>query len=387
MVSRKFWQKLNHPMNLRLLSIGLVWGGIAFAQSGNPNCQYQYELTNRTTEPTDGKSVILVSGGTARTPSINNSAQLCNAWILSVSVEGFSAISLELDDSQNSYTTKGGTPTSWAAWQGTVTGTNPSTTITSFSNSYTGFYPWISVFLGSSTGTGSINVSLYGWKSPAYLASTSGGGSPTGFSIIPSAFYQNNAWGGSFQPAGNLWAFAGACGAGSAVQDVAGSPASATWTTAACYLLWPNGSGNAAVTDFLSGSTPKASQISFRGARSAGTGNVYFGWSPSASSVATFIGVRYNGTTNIQGVVRSAGSDLGTCVLNGTIDTSYHTYSVITSTTPNTVTVKQDLLSCVVSGITIPTSSGGLYALAGTDTGSTSFLMSESWIYIQGLSR
>lgn len=165
----------------KLLLLLLAPAGL-FAQNaaGQPSCQYNYTYTNRTTEQTDGVTNILISGGTARAPAIDNLTQLCNSWYMSVAVDGLSAISLSLQDSQNSYTNRGGTPAAWNDWEGTVnSGTNPTTLTTSSSLNVTGFYPWMSVYLASSTGTGSVYISLYGWKSPTLLAAGSSSGSPS----------------------------------------------------------------------------------------------------------------------------------------------------------------------------------------------------------------
>ena len=159
--------------------IGFLFSLPLLAQtgSGSPNCQQTYELTNRTTEQTDGVTVIAISGGTARIPQINNKNLLCNSWIMTTAVDGLSALSLSLQDGQNTYTVGGGTATSWANWEGTVvSGTNPTTAITSSTLTVTGYYPWVSINLASSTGTGSIYITLYGWKSPALI----GLNAPTG---------------------------------------------------------------------------------------------------------------------------------------------------------------------------------------------------------------
>lgn len=153
----------------------------AQGSSGTPACQFTYELTNRPTEQTDGITNILVSAGIARTPQINNKNYLCNSWYMNVAVDGFSAVSLALQDGQNTYTVGGGTAASWTNWEGTVnTGTNPTTAITSSSLNVTGYYPWISINLASSTGTGSIYVTLYGWKTPTLLGGIVGPAGPTG---------------------------------------------------------------------------------------------------------------------------------------------------------------------------------------------------------------
>jgi len=104
---------------------------------------------------------------------------------MSVAVDGLSASSLSLQDSQNQYTPAGGTPLQWIDWEGTVnTGTNPTTTTTSTSLNVTGYYPWMSVYLSASTGTGSVYVALYGWKTPSLLATSGpGGGSSAGIPL------------------------------------------------------------------------------------------------------------------------------------------------------------------------------------------------------------
>ena len=154
-----------------------VWGTallapiLSFAQSStNPPCQFQYKFTNRTTDNPDGISVISLTGGAGRAPSINNLAQQCNSWILQYSTEGLSAQSLELDSSASTYNGRSSeTPLSWSAFGGTtISGSNPSTTTTSGTFIGTGYYPWLSVNLASSTGTGSVTVMLLGWKTPAY---------------------------------------------------------------------------------------------------------------------------------------------------------------------------------------------------------------------------
>lgn len=140
-----------------------------------PDCQYSFHFTNRTGEQTDGITQI---SGAASTPAINNKDNACIGWTLSYDVEGFSAISLNLQTAPNVINSPNiisqGT---WSTFTGTnVSGSLPLTTTSS--GIYVGYayFPWIRVNLASATGTGSINVRLSGWKSVAYVAGLSGAG-------------------------------------------------------------------------------------------------------------------------------------------------------------------------------------------------------------------
>lgn len=152
---------------------------VGVSQGAPPDCIATYRFTNRTTDVPDATNVIALTAGTGTSKAINNRSQGCDGWEMMTSVEGLSAISIRLEDSANTYTVTGGSPTQWIAFEGTVViGTNPSTALTSSTYLATGYYPWIRVNVASSAGTGSVDVILYGWKATSAV-SVSGGASGT----------------------------------------------------------------------------------------------------------------------------------------------------------------------------------------------------------------
>lgn len=163
---------------MRVLALSLLLAVSGFAAP--PDCQYSFRLSNRVTDTPDGINIIALAAGAAAIPAINNKGQGCVGWEMMTSVEGLSAISIQLEDSANTYTIAGGSPTQWIAFQGTaVSGSNPSTATTVSTYVATGYYPWIRVNVASSTGSGSVDVLLFGWKSTTLL--TGGGvGTVTG---------------------------------------------------------------------------------------------------------------------------------------------------------------------------------------------------------------
>lgn len=151
-----------------LLFLGLV----AVGWAGPPDCIQKYRFTNITLEPTDGIVVYAISGATS-TVAYNNKNVACSAWSFSYNSQGLSAVSMVL---QSAPTTSTGAVGTFVTFAGTtVTGTNPASATTSAIFNATGYYPWIRIQLASSTGTGSVDVTLYGWVSPAYIAAVGGG--------------------------------------------------------------------------------------------------------------------------------------------------------------------------------------------------------------------
>ena len=95
-------------------------------------------------------------------------------WRMAYSNFGFSALSIQIESAPDS----GGVPGSWVTWAGTVVspGINPNTSTVQETTEVTGYYPWASVHLVSSTGSGTIKGVLYGCRQPGCAGSGSGGG-------------------------------------------------------------------------------------------------------------------------------------------------------------------------------------------------------------------
>lgn len=99
----------------------------------------------------------------------------CNSWALTWSTQGFSAVTIQFEGSDNN--------TSWAAFSGSstvVVGTNPSSTLSgtivvqaSSTNAY------VRVNVTSVTGTGAVNFQLYGYNGVTPTAKKTSGGTVT----------------------------------------------------------------------------------------------------------------------------------------------------------------------------------------------------------------
>lgn len=106
-----------------------------------------------------------VSSGTI-TPAVgapfNNKAIACVNWQMNVFVSGISALSIQLESAND---LGGNTPGAFAAFAGTVlSGSNPSTTTTESTTTFTGMFPWLRVNPTSATGTGNVVGVVYGFK-------------------------------------------------------------------------------------------------------------------------------------------------------------------------------------------------------------------------------
>lgn len=139
----------------------------AFAQTPNvriPDCQFTAQVT----------ATGRVGGPTLPAAGFDNRQKGCTQWTLAVTISGFSATSITMDDAQDG----GGSASSWASWQGTITtGSLPITATTSYRLQVTGFYPWVSVNLATLTGTGVVTVSAYGFRdSPGGSSAATGCG-------------------------------------------------------------------------------------------------------------------------------------------------------------------------------------------------------------------
>ena len=83
-------------------------------------------------------------------------------WRFNYKSTGFTALSVVVQSAPDN----AGAPGTWVSFAGTVSGSNPNTATTQASSGFTGFYPWVRVFLTSKTGTGTITGQLYGCREP-----------------------------------------------------------------------------------------------------------------------------------------------------------------------------------------------------------------------------
>src|SRR5574337_686419 len=84
------------------------------------------------------------------TTAFNNKSIACVNWQLNVFVSGVSASSVQLESASD---LGGNTPGTFAAFAGTVlSGSNPTTTTTQSTTTFTGMYPWLRVNPTSATG-------------------------------------------------------------------------------------------------------------------------------------------------------------------------------------------------------------------------------------------
>lgn len=131
---------------LILLTVfGLFLSVSAQAQVGQPDCI----VTNTFT--TTGRAVF-DNRGIAQ--------PVCTTWHLVYFNEGFSALSIELDEAPSA----GGAPGAWVTWPNLASGTQPLTATTQAQITGFKYFPWVSINLTSVTGTGTLRAEAYGYR-------------------------------------------------------------------------------------------------------------------------------------------------------------------------------------------------------------------------------
>lgn len=167
--------------------LGLLAAGLL---SAAPDCNWSGRWSNRTTDQADGVTTFKTNSTTpVPAPGQRNTSTGCTAWIMIVDVEGFSADSIELDVAPSS---PGGVAGTYSASTGltTVSGSNPTTTTTISTYLATGYSPWYRANVTTVTGTGSINVQIFGYRSQTYLTA---GGSGIGVGLTPASGGQESS--------------------------------------------------------------------------------------------------------------------------------------------------------------------------------------------------
>ncbi len=140
-----------------------------------PDCVQNYRFTNRTSDSAtfQGQQLITTLPGSSST--FDNRLVACTAWSLSYDSEGFSGLTIALQNAPVSFTTPNFVAGTFITFAGTsIIGTNPMTATTSSFYTATGYYPYINVAVSGLTGTGSINAVLMGWKSSSFITAIVG---------------------------------------------------------------------------------------------------------------------------------------------------------------------------------------------------------------------
>lgn len=143
-----------------------IWSALIAVDLYGQDCTINFTLT--------------VSGATAPAAGLDNRRQGCNSWQISYANNGFSAITLAIQEAPDS----SGTPGTWGTLTGTaVFGVNPNTNTTGASaliQSYgTNFAPWVRVALTSATGSGSVVGALFGYRAAGTAGTSSSSSSST----------------------------------------------------------------------------------------------------------------------------------------------------------------------------------------------------------------
>lgn len=139
----------------------------------NPDCMIPFTL-------------IMAGGTFPITGGFNNRQIGCNIWQIQYSNNGFSAISVALEEAPDA----NGTPGTWATMTATpVFGVNPNTNTVGASallNSFGAPSPaWVRVRLVSATGAGSVVGIAVGFRSAAATLGSGGGGGGGGGVVVP----------------------------------------------------------------------------------------------------------------------------------------------------------------------------------------------------------
>ena len=154
---------------MRSLFLFLAFGASVFAQNKTtPDCDVPFTFTVATERSQFGGCAQNLQG--------------VWEWRVVYFVDGFTAVSVELQDAPDS----AGAPGTWVTWAGTITTgySNPSSATPQGSISATGYFPWASVTLISKMGTGSVTGHLYGCREPGCsIAGPGGGGGGRGLEL------------------------------------------------------------------------------------------------------------------------------------------------------------------------------------------------------------
>ena len=235
--------------------------------------------------------------------------------------------------------------------------------------------------------TAGANVTLTETAGQVQIASTGGAAfNPLDFTTMYERIYfQRLAYTSIL---GSGWSYLGACGGGTSTAPTAGDAAGVGFVNADCWILHPNSaSTQASLPLFLHGATPRPYNVTLRAGKGSTTGDIYYGFSSSATSGATgnFVGVRWSNAGSVwQCVIRSAGVDVAATTITGSVnDSNLHTFTISNDATANRVQCSFDGGALTTASGTIPTYSA-VYVMLGTPAGSTNFFLRSMGYAIQG---
>lgn len=117
-----------------------------------PDCVLQFSFTAASPSVSSGNRAF----------QFDNRGSACTTWHLTYWNNGFSALSIQMDEAPDS--TAGGTPGTWVTWPNVASGALPLTATTQGQITGYKYFPWVSVNLNSITGSGTVSGTAFGWR-------------------------------------------------------------------------------------------------------------------------------------------------------------------------------------------------------------------------------
>lgn len=217
-----------------------------------PDCQQTWRFSNRTGDQAIApmqQFTNIGAGGLGTTGTLDNRYTQCNSWYVSYDNEGFSGLSVLFQSAPAG----NGAAGSFVTFAGTtLTGSNPSTVTTSASFSASGYYPYLQTTISAIVGTGSINLTVYGWKSPLFAGQlntpkiignlTTTGSITAGSNIIANAgIISTNGWAQMNSAANTFQTYNGGGFCWSSTAVPSGAQDTCFWRNAAGIVAVGNG--------------------------------------------------------------------------------------------------------------------------------------------------
>lgn len=149
-------------MRKLLLVLSVLLGALALPlpsraqilkQQFAPDCEFAFDFTAAGRQPAAISNALGVAG-------FDNRQTACTTWHMEYYVEGFSAVSVEIDEAPSA----AGIPGAWVTWPNVASGALPLTATTSGVITAYKYFPFVSVNLNSVTGTGAVHGRAIGYR-------------------------------------------------------------------------------------------------------------------------------------------------------------------------------------------------------------------------------